>query len=124
METYFATEVVSKTPIRVQHGEIGAANVTDTELLVSGRTGRVGELLQLSLQAQNKYCKHITMILNAYLLVGLFALQGLNGGHLTHRLLHLALLTERLDLLRTTLNGELNLCYFPHLMIVSIMLQA
>ena len=89
-----------------------------------GRTGRVGELLQLTLQTQCKSRHEQTSIMGTHLLVGLFTLQRLNGGHLTHRLLDLALLAERLDLLRATLNGELNLSNFPHLVTVSITFQA
>ena len=50
-----------------------------------------------------------------YLLVRLFALQGLDSSHLTHGLVNLTLLTKGLDLLRATLDSELNFRNFPHL---------
>ena len=50
-----------------------------------------------------------------YLFVRLFALQSLDSGHLTHRLVNFTLLTKGLDLLRATLDSKLDFRNFPHL---------
>ena len=62
---------------------------------------------------------HDWTALITHLLVRLLALQRLDSSHLPHGLLNLALLTERLDLLRTTLDSQLDFGNFPHLPQVS-----
>lgn len=48
--TYLTTEMVGETTIRVEDGEVSTTNVTDTELLVTRRARRIGELLEFSLE--------------------------------------------------------------------------
>ena len=52
-KTYVAnlsTEVIGKTTVGVEDGEVGTANVADTELLVAGRSRGICQLLQLTLR--------------------------------------------------------------------------
>lgn len=48
-ETNLSTEVVGQTSIRVEDGQVGTADLADSQLLVTGRTRRVGEILELAL---------------------------------------------------------------------------
>lgn len=48
-ETNLSTEVVGETSIRVEDGQVGTADLADSQLLVTGRTRRVGEVLELAL---------------------------------------------------------------------------
>ena len=52
-KVHLTTEVVSKTTVRVEDGEVGAADVADTELLVTRRAGRVCQLLKFSLHIKS-----------------------------------------------------------------------
>lgn len=128
---YLAPKVVGQPPIRVQHRQIRAADITYTKLLMPRGTRRVRQLLQLSLFNLSVSCP--PMRVTTHLLFRLFALERLNRRHFTHRLFYTALFTcvkknlsvssyshpsmqrtQGLDLLRPTLNCQLNLCNFPH----------
>jgi len=48
--TYFTTKVIRQTTVRVKNGKVGTTDVADAELLMTGGTRGIGELLQFPLK--------------------------------------------------------------------------
>lgn len=60
-ETNLSTEVVGQTSIRIEDGQVGTADLADSQLLVTGRTRRVGEGLELALCVMMKFEVSVSM---------------------------------------------------------------
>jgi hypothetical protein len=89
--------MVGQTPVRVEDGEVGAADVAHAQLLVAGRARVLGDGLEVAL------------------LVLLLGLEGFGLGQLGHGLVDAAGGTEVLDFLHGRVVRGLDLADFAHL---------